>query len=144
MTKIEELVWKAKIKNPEWDPKTIATETGVSENEVLKILSKSGSAEPERVRLLKQGVVLTTNERNKTYGSPYENLNACAQLWNAYMSAKFNMPETFKFTAEDVAHFMTLVKMSRMFYGSYHADNYIDSATYQAIAGECRLRYECE
>jgi hypothetical protein len=142
MTRTEELVWAAKVKNPEWNAQTIATELDIAEGTVAKILAKSGSAEPERVRLLKQGVALTSGDRNKTYGDPYDNLDACAQLWSAYMSAKFQLPETFRFTAEDVAHFMTLVKMTRTFYGAYHPDNYVDSGTYQAIAGECRMQEE--
>jgi hypothetical protein len=94
---------------------------------------------PERARLLARGLELTLHDRNKSYGPPWENLTACAQLWEAYLGAKFNI--TIGLTAEDVAHMMQLVKMTRTFHGEYHADNYLDNAVYGAIAGECR---QCE
>ena len=96
------------------------------------------SEEPERIRLLKKGIELTGGDRNETYGPPWENLTACAQLWEAYLGAKFDECRV-KLTAEDVAHMMQLIKMTRTFYGPYHADNYLDNATYGAIAGECRM-----
>jgi len=96
--------------------------------------------EPERIRLLKKGIELTGGDRNEAYGPPWDNLTACAQLWEAYLDAKFDECN-IKLTAEDVAHMMQLVKMTRTFYGPYHADNYLDNATYGAIAGECR-QYE--
>jgi len=34
---------------------------------------------------------------------------------------------------------MVLVKMTRTFYGTYHADSALDGAVYMAIAGECRM-----
>jgi hypothetical protein len=142
MTKNEELVWSTAVSHPEWGAREIAIMLSMSESEVAKILSKAGSAEPERVRLLKLGIGLTAGDRNKTYGEPYDNLDACAQLWSAYMSAKYSLPETFRMTAEDVGHLMSLVKMTRTFYGAYHPDNYVDSSTYQAIAGECRMLEE--
>ena len=94
---------------------------------------------PERVRLLKKGIELTAGDRDKTYGPPWDNLTACAMVWEAYLSAKMNVE--VRLVAEDVAHMMQLVKMTRTFHGSYHADNYLDNAVYGAIAGECR-KYE--
>jgi hypothetical protein len=96
--------------------------------------------EPERIRLLEKGIELTGGDRNETYGPPWDNLTACAQLWEAYIGAKFGAE--LKMTAEDVAHMMQLVKMTRTFHGSYHADNYLDNAVYGAIAGECRQHEE--
>jgi len=97
---------------------------------------------PERIRLLKRGIELTGGDRNASYGPPYDNLTACAEMWRAYLAAKHGNAAPLYFSAEDVAHMMTLVKMTRTFYGSYHADNYLDGAVYQAIAGECRLEEE--
>jgi len=96
--------------------------------------------EPERIRLLKKGIELTGGDRNETYGPPWDNLTACAQLWEAYLDAKFDECRV-KLTAEDVAHMMVLVKMARTFYGTYHEDSALDGAVYMAIAGECR-QYE--
>lgn len=137
-----EHVWSTIVRNPTWPLSKVAAECGVSEEYVAKLKSKSGSAEPERVRLLKKGIDLTNGDRNRTYGPPFDNLDACAKMWSSYMSAKYEIPETFRFTAEDVAHMMQLVKMTRTFHGPYHADNYLDNAVYGAIAGECRLEEE--
>jgi len=97
---------------------------------------------PERIRLLKRGIDLTSGDRNEAYGPPYDNLTACAEMWRSYVVAKYGHATAMYFSAEDVAHMMTLVKMTRTFHGSYHADNYLDGAVYQAIAGECRLEEE--
>jgi hypothetical protein len=98
---------------------------------------------PERIRLLRAGIELTAGDRNRAYGPPYDNLDACAQVMSAYLRAKFGGQlvdvDLFRLTAEDVAHFMQIVKMTRTFYGPYHPDNYLDNAVYGAIAGECRM-----
>ena len=101
---------------------------------------RTSSTEPERVRLLKRGIELTAGDRNKTYGDPWSNLTDCAMLWEAYLQAKSNT--AIELTAEDVAHMMALVKMTRSFRGNYHDDNYLDAAVYMAIAGECRKQEE--
>lgn len=146
MTPEEQSIWKMCLSHPAWDASTIAAELGIPEEKVTKVLAKSGSIEPERIRLLKKGIELTGGDRNATYGPPYDNLNACAVVWGAYLYAKYGGkvvdPMQFELTAEDVAHMMTLVKMTRTFHGRYHADNYLDGGVYQAIAGECRMEEE--
>ena len=141
METIGEFIWKEKIANPNVTAEELSDRLGIPVMDVHSVLNKSGSAEPERIRLLKRGIELTSGDRNKTYGPPWDNLDACAQLISAYITAKFGVSETFRLTAEDVAHFMQLVKMTRTFHGSYHDDNYLDNAVYGAIAGECR-KYE--
>jgi hypothetical protein len=135
-------IWRHRQLFPNDSPEAVAEALELDPSLVARVLATSGSAEPERMRLLRKGMDLTGGDRNKTYGPPYDNLNACAQVWSAYVSAKFGLSETFRMTAEDVAHMMTLVKMTRTFYGAYHADNYLDGAVYQAIAGECRVEEE--
>ena len=141
MDKLEQAVWDYIIEHPNADAMDVSLECGVSDQYAQRLIDKIGSRGPERIRLLEKGIKLTSGDRDKTYGPPWDNLDACAQVWSAYITAKFGMPETFRLTAEDVAHMMQLVKMTRTFYGSYHADNYLDNAVYGAIAGECR-KYE--
>lgn len=102
------------------------------------------AVKPTRVQTLETAIKLTGGDRNKSYGPPFDNLSDCAALWNAYVNSKqaciirtANSYEV-KFTAEDVAWMMTLVKMTRSFQSGYHPDNYTDAAAYAAIAGECR------
>ncbi len=136
MTPSEETIWREKVANPDATAEQIAHKYSLDESYVASVLAKSGSADPERIRLLKKGIELTGGDRNEAYGPPWDNLTSCAQVWEAYLGAKFN--QNIKLTAEDVAHMMQLVKMTRTFHGSYHADNYLDNAVYGAIAGECR------
>lgn len=95
-----------------------------------------------RADMLRQAASLTTGDRNKTYGHPHDNMQAAADLITAYLKNKYAEvlgQSNFAITAEDAAHFMTLFKMVRTMQGKFHADNYIDSACYEAIAGECRF-----
>lgn len=146
MTEVEQRIWKTALSHPAWGAPEIAVELGIKESKVAKVLAKAGSAEPERIRLLKRGIELTGGDRNESYGPPYDNLTACATVWKAYLIAKYGGrlidSLDFELVAEDVAHMMTLVKMTRSFHGEYHADNYLDGAVYQAIAGECRIEEE--
>ena len=141
MTSFEERVWEIYMGSPHLGAAQIALIVDAEPSEVSAVLNKRGTPpeKPERVRLLEQGIKLTAGDRNKTYGPPWDNLTACAMLWEAYLSAKMNVE--VRLVAEDVAHMMQLVKMTRTFHGSYHADNYLDNAVYGAIAGECR-QYE--
>lgn len=103
------------------------------------------TVKPTRVTMLEVAKMLTGGDRNRTYGPPYDNLTDCAELWMAYINTKRACIEAVadggycvKLDAEDVAWMMTLLKMTRSFQPGYHPDNYIDSAAYSAIAGECR------
>lgn len=145
MDKKEERCWKFLLENRAASAEDVALHCGVSKGYAQRIIDRIGSEnwrqdhpvqDPERIRLLKQGIELTGGDRNRAYGDPWTNLSSCATMWEAYVLAKHNV--NVRFLAEDVAHLMQLVKMTRTFYGSYHADNYLDSAVYGAIAGECR------
>jgi hypothetical protein len=102
------------------------------------------SIKSTRVQTLETAIALTGGDRNKSYGPPFDNMSDCAALWNAYVNSKqaciVRTVDSYevKFTAEDVAWLMTLVKMTRTFQSGYHPDNYTDAAAYSAIAGECR------
>lgn len=86
-----------------------------------------------RLSILKTAGQLTKGKRNQTYGHPVDNMQHTANLWTALLGEQL----TDAITAEQVAHMMTLLKISRTTSGNYHPDNYIDGAAYTAIAGEC-------
>jgi len=94
-----------------------------------------------RVDLLKKAIELTSGDRDKEYGAPFDNLTDCANLWTAYLLSKYRGltvdEEQFALTAEDVAHLNVLQKMARTFSGAPKPDTYTDGACYFAIAGEC-------
>lgn len=94
---------------------------------------------PYRCQLLYAGAKLTNGDRDAEYGSPVGNMQDIARLWQAYLIGAGHMEENNRvdrLTGEDVAHMMTLMKIART-YANAKADTYIDSATYQGIAGEC-------
>lgn len=88
-----------------------------------------------RETLLEEAARLTAGDRNAAYGAPYDNLTHMANMVSAYVSGKYGLPVDLN--AEDMAWIMVLAKISRTV-ASFKDDNYIDSAAYSAIAGECR------
>ena len=92
-----------------------------------------------RKELLEKAIEVTCNSRQAEYGTPAENLDNTAQLWNAYFAAKQGVElDPTLFSAEDVAWLNTLQKISRATTGQAGDDTYLDAAAYAAIAGEVR------
>jgi len=96
---------------------------------------------PLRARILHEGAKLTTGDRNEQYGDPVDNMQSIGALWSAYLIGKHRGEtvdeHSFELSGEDVAHMLTLMKIARTFGPATHYDNFVDSAAYQAIAGEC-------
>ncbi|NJL70376.1 MAG: hypothetical protein HC888_01600 [Candidatus Competibacteraceae bacterium] len=95
-----------------------------------------------RADILRKATSLTTGDRNKTYGHPYENMKTAADMFTVYLINKNRGSildeRQFRITPEDAAHFMTIMKMVRTASPTFRPDNYIDASCYEAIAGECR------
>jgi len=154
MTEQEERIWKTILDNRHLSAEEIATIVGSATEEVQACINRISSpnwreekpsVKPTRVTMLETAKLLTSGDRNNSYGPPHDNLKDCAHMWEAYLNNKFGaiqlQPDgsyAVRITAEDVAWMMTLLKMTRTFYPGYHPDNYVDGACYAAIAGECR------
>ena len=97
-----------------------------------------------RVRILYEGAKLTGGVRDSAYGEPVGNMQDIAAMWSTYLIGKHRgdlLDENgFKLSGEDVAHMMSLMKIVRTYAPALTPDNYIDGATYGAIAGECAER----
>jgi hypothetical protein len=90
----------------------------------------------ERVNILEDGVKLTMQDRNKTYGSFVENMKEFAEFFEAYSKGE----SVDSYTAEhNMAIIMALGKIARIASGSLHRDNYVDAAVYLAAAYECEV-----
>jgi len=146
MSDDEERVWKYLLSNPGAYAHNIVLDCGVPLDLARSCLDRIGTPrdvllghlKPTRVQTLETAINLTSGDRNKAYGPPFNNLSDCASLWNAYINAKYKTADELKLSAEDVAWMMVLLKMTRSFQPGYHADNYTDATAYSAIAGECR------
>lgn len=89
--------------------------------------------ESKRVEILKTASNLTSGDRDKAYGTPFNNLSIYTNLVRAYLGDR----HANTLDAVDGSIFMVLAKVSRISYNKNHEDNYIDGAAYFAIAGEC-------
>lgn len=95
--------------------------------------------EPEvtpRGKALREAEQLTTGDRNKNYGSPTENFDTTAALWNLQLGHKLKSGESF--TATDVALLMVQLKMARLKTSPSTRDHYVDIAGYIACGLECQ------
>ena len=88
----------------------------------------------EREQILADGIALTGGDRNRTYGDPSPNLHLQFQLWELYIRAAGEKHSD----AHDAAMQHVFAKIARIASGARgHRDNYVDAATYIAIAYEC-------
>ena len=87
----------------------------------------------EREQILLDGAALTAGDRNRTYGEPTPNLKLQMTLWLAYR----NVADARHSAAHDAAMQHVFSKIARIATGKLHRDNYVDAATYLAIAYEC-------
>ena len=69
-------------------------------------------------------------DRADEYGTPWQNHERIAVMWNAYIAGK----ETL--TASDVCMMMGLLKISRVSH-QVDADGFVDLAGYAALGAEC-------
>lgn len=74
-------------------------------------------------------------KREQDYGSPEDNFNLIADLWNAYHGANI-------YSAVDVAMMMALLKIARVRSGVGTCDSFVDIAGYAACAGEINAKKE--
>ena len=80
------------------------------------------------IDFLNEAVILTSEDRQKSYGDKLPNHKNIAKMWSAYLDKEIS--------PHDVAIMMTLLKISRTKIGNHDRDNYVDGAGYMAIAGE--------
>lgn len=90
-----------------------------------------------RATILDRAKALTTNDRNHTYGAPYDNMADTAALWSCYLSGVNGVH--VQITPAHAAVMLALFKLGRTVRGEglTHEDSLIDAAAYAAIAAEC-------
>lgn len=86
-----------------------------------------------RGKILREAEGLITGDRNQTYGSPTQNFQNTADMWNVLLRHKFKDGE--KITPTDVANLMVALKLARMV-AQPKRDNFVDIAGYAACGWE--------
>lgn len=81
-----------------------------------------------RAEILDKAKEIVTKDRNDQYGEPEDSFQIIAELWTAFFGLKF--------TKEDVAVMMLLLKVARIRSGHSKNDSWIDIAGYAACGGE--------
>lgn len=89
-----------------------------------------------RASVLAEASELVHGERNANYGTPTENFERTAALWNAQLDHK--LAEGQAFTPQDVAMLMVQLKMARLVTSPGKRDHYVDAAGYLACGWECQ------
>lgn len=79
---------------------------------------------------------MVCGHREQDYGTPENNFQAIADLWNAYLKHAYNSTPLPGFTAFDVAILMTLLKVGRIATGTATDDSFVDACGYLACGAE--------
>ena len=91
---------------------------------------------PPRQVLLAEALQITSHDRNSAYGEPEDNFENIAAYWRSYCQQRFKV--ALDITAQDVAHFMILMKVARVATNAQHRDSLVDIAGYAACAADCQ------
>ena len=84
-----------------------------------------------RTEILMAANRCVAGDREQDYGSPEQNFERIAELWNAYFTGR---PDYI--SPIDVACMLALLKIARIASGHAKADNWVDLAGYAACGGE--------
>lgn len=95
----------------------------------------------KRSDILNSALACVCGQREQDYGTPENNFQAIADLWNAYLKNIKSKPITDidngrLFTAVDVAMMMALFKLGRIVTGTATEDSFVDACGYLACTGE--------
>ena len=89
-------------------------------------------SQPVRARMLADVQKLVSQERNKEYGEPRQNMARTAAIMAAYLGDRPGSA----FRAEDVAAFGIILKLGRLAENPHKLDSWRDVAGYAAIGYE--------
>ena len=87
---------------------------------------------PNRCDLLAEASALTSQERNKDYGDPVDNMTHIADIFNAITGHQIK--------PSDVAILHIATKLARKRTSPLKKDHYVDTMAYMGIAYECELQ----
>lgn len=95
-----------------------------------------------RARILNEAMEITHKDRNSSYGNPEDNFKQIADLWNAYLRARWSNRQVnyssgmLPLDSADVAIMSLLIKVARLAKTPSHHDSAVDIAGYAACLGD--------
>lgn len=92
----------------------------------------SNTSKNIREEILNRANACVNGDREQDYGSPENNFQTIAKMWDAYLQGG----KKTVIDAVDVAAMLALLKIARVASGHAKADNWIDLAGYAACGGE--------
>lgn len=108
--------------------------------ECLDRLTNPGPEEaPTRSDILDLAKRCVCGDREQDYGSPEQNFERIAEMWESYLVGKCTDADVC-ILPEDVAAMLALLKIARIASGHAKADNWVDLAGYAACGGEIEGR----
>lgn len=90
-----------------------------------------------REKILDEAKKCVCGHREQDYGTPENNFQTIADLWNAYLNDT-------RISAGDVAMMMALMKIARIRTGTATEDSFVDLARYAACGGEIMGNAVCD
>lgn len=91
--------------------------------------------------LLMEALKIVQGARRQAYGTPEDNFQVIADLWNAIIRKKISVDrQTIRLEPTDVACMMVLVKIARLAETPEHRDSWVDTAGYAACGVRCAER----
>lgn len=103
--------------------------------ELDRLTNPSPEEAPTRSDILDMAKRCVVGDREQDYGSPEQNFERIAEMWEAYMVGKCTSADVC-IQPEDVAAMLALLKIARIASGHAKADNWVDLAGYAACGGE--------
>lgn len=94
----------------------------------------------KRAEILDKAKECVCGQREQDYGSPENNFQLIADLWNNYLYSGMTFEPAvavkLKINSTDVAMMMALLKIARIKNGGGTGDSFVDLAGYAACGGE--------
>lgn len=109
------------------------------QNELDRLTNPGPEEPPTRSDILDLAKRCVCGDREQDYGSPEQNFERIAEMWEVYLAGKCTSADVC-ILPEDVAAMLALLKIARIASGHAKADNWVDLAGYAACGGEIEGR----
>lgn len=117
----------------------LAKERDALREEMQRLTNPGPQEAPTRSDILDLAKRCVCGDREQDYGSPEQNFERIAEMWEAYLAGKCTACDVC-IQPEDVAAMLALLKIARIASGHAKADNWVDLAGYAACGGEIEGR----